>query len=103
MIKATVLYPYDEGKHFDTNYYLDKHVPLVKKLLGNACKKVEVEKGITGATPGSAPAHTIIGCLYFDSVDDFQNSFGANANEIVSDVANFTNINPTLQISEIIL
>ena len=103
MIKATVLYPHDENKYFDVRYYLDKHIPLVKKLLGSAYTKVEVEKGITGATPGSAPAHTIIGCLYFDSIEDFQNSFGANANEIISDVVNFTNINPTMQISKVLL
>ncbi len=103
MIKATAFYSHDENKHFDVKYYLDKHVPFVRKLLGNACKKVEVEKGICSATPGSTPAYAIIGCLYFNSIEDFQNSFGANANEIVSDVANFTNINPTLQISEIIL
>lgn len=103
MIKAIAFYPHEENKHFDVNYYLSKHIPMVKKLLGSACKKVEVEKGIAGATPGSAPAHTIIGCLYFDSIEDFQNSFGPNANEIISDVANFTNINPAMQISEILL
>jgi uncharacterized protein (TIGR02118 family) len=103
MIKATAFYPHEENKRFDVNYYLGKHIPMVKKLLGDICKKVEVEKGISGTTHGSAPAHTIIGCLYFDSIEDFQNSFAANANEILSDVANFTNINPTIQISEILL
>ena len=103
MIKATALYPYDEQKYFDVKYYLEEHIPMVKKLLGSACKKVEVEKGIAGATPGSTPVHAIIGYLYFDSIEDFQNSFGSNANEIVGDVVNFTNINPALQISEILL
>jgi len=103
MIKATVLYPNEEGKHFDFSYYTKKHVPMVKRLLGEACKKAEVEKGISGATPGSAPANTIIGYLYFDTIENFQNSFGPNAEEIISDVKNFTDINPVLQISEIIL
>ena len=103
MIKVTVLYPYEENKHFDVEYYLNNHIPFVKKLIGSVCKKVEVEKGIRGAAPGSTPAHTIIGCLYFDSIEDFQSSFGANANEIVADVPNFTNINPALQISEVLL
>jgi len=66
-------------------------------------QKAEVEKGISGATPGSAPANTIIGYLYFDTIENFQNSFGPNAEEIISDVKNFTDINPVLQISEIIL
>ena len=103
MIKATVLYPNEEGKHFDFSYYTEKHVPMVKRLLGEACKKAEVEKGFSGATPGSAPANTIIGYLYFDTIENFQNSFGPNAEEIISDVKNFTDINPVLQISEIIL
>lgn len=103
MIKATVLYPTQEGKYFDIKYYTEKHVPLVKRLLGEACKNVEVEKGISGAAPDSIPANTIIGCLYFDSIDDFQNSFGPNAGEIINDVKNFTDINPVLQISEIII
>ena len=103
MIKTTVLYPNEEGKYFDIKYYTEKHVPLVKKILGNACKKAEVEKGISGGAPGSAPANTIIGYLYFDTLEDFQNSFGPNAEEIISDVKNFTDIDPVLQISEIIL
>lgn len=47
MIKATVLYKNEEGKNFDIKYYTETHVPLVKKLLGAACKKLEVEKGHT--------------------------------------------------------
>lgn len=103
MIKVTVLYPNNEDKNFNLQYYLDVHIPLVKRRLGNTCKKVEVEKGIAGSTPGSTPAHTIIGYLYFDSVEDFQNAFSPHANEIMGDIANFTNINPTMQISEVLL
>lgn len=103
MIKATVLYPNELGKNFNLEYYIQHHVPLVARLLGSALKKAEVEKGISGATPGSTPANIIIGYLYFDTIEDFQNSFGPNAGEIVGDVKNFTDINPILQISEVIL
>jgi hypothetical protein len=34
-------------------------------------------------------------------VEQFQESFGAHAAEIVGDVPNFTNTQPTIQISEI--
>lgn len=103
MIKATVLYKNEEGKKFDIKYYTETHVPLVKKLLGASCKKVEVEKGLSGQTPGSAPAYIVIGYLYFDSIEGFQNSFGPNANEIINDVPNFTDIIPVMQISELII
>jgi uncharacterized protein (TIGR02118 family) len=103
MIKATVLYKNEEGKNFDMKYYIETHIPLVKRLLGSACKKAEVEKGLSGQTPGSSPAYTVIGYLYFDSIEDFQNSFGPNANEIVNDVPNFTDIIPVVQISDVII
>lgn len=103
MIKATVLYPNEAGKNFNLEYYTQHHIPLVVRLLGSALKKAEVEKGISGPTPGSSPANLIIGYLYFDTIEDFQNSFGANAAEIVEDVKNFTDINPILQISEVII
>ena len=103
MIKATVLYPNEEGKNFNVKYYTETHIPFVKKLLHTACKKVEVEKGISGAVPDSTPANIVIGYLYFDSLEDFQSSFGTNAEEIINDVKNFTDINPILQLSEVIL
>src|SRR5690348_10840572 len=102
MIKVTVLYPNDKGKTFNLKYYLDIHIPLVKNRL-NTCKKVEIEKGISGAAPGTTPANVVIGYLYFDSVEEFQNAFGPHADEIMGDIANFTNINPTVQISEVLL
>ncbi len=30
MIKVTVLYPNEEGKKFDLDYYLNKHLPMVQ-------------------------------------------------------------------------
>ena len=43
MIKVSVLYPNSENLVFDKEYYLDKHVPLVSELLGEALKNVQVE------------------------------------------------------------
>ena len=103
MIKVTVLYPNNEDKNFNLQYYMDVHIPLVKRRLGDTCKKVEVEKGIVGDVPGSMPANIVIGYLYFDSVENFQNAFSPHANEIMGDIANFTTINPIVQISEVLL
>lgn len=61
MIKVSVLYPSGDAIQFDMAYYLDKHIPLVKKLLGDACKKVSVEKGLAGVEPGSGPAYVTMG------------------------------------------
>lgn len=103
MIKVSVLYPNDEGKSFDMNYYCNKHVPLVGGLLGDAVKGATVEKGLGGAAPDSPAAFVAMGNLYFSSMEDFESSFVPNAAKIMADLANFTNIEPTIQISEVMI
>ena len=103
MIKVSVLYPNGEGKKFDMDYYCNQHVRLVGELLGDAVKAATVEKGIGGANPGSPATYAAMGNLYFASMDSFQNSFGPNAEKIMGDLPNFTNIEPVVQISEVML
>jgi uncharacterized protein (TIGR02118 family) len=102
MIKVSVLYPNGEGKTFDMDYYLNKHIPLVSGLLGEAVKGASIEKGLAGGAPGSVAPYATMSNLYFESVDAFQNSFGPNVDEIMGDLPNFTNIAPSIQISEVI-
>jgi uncharacterized protein (TIGR02118 family) len=42
-----------------------------------------------------------MGHLYFDSVEDFQNSFGPHADAIMGDIPNYTNIEPVIQVSQV--
>ncbi len=37
MIKVSVMYPNKEGARFDHAYYRDKHMPMVKAKMGDAC------------------------------------------------------------------
>jgi len=39
--------------------------------------------------------------LYFESVETFQTPFGLHAQAIMADMSNYTNIQPTNQISEV--
>jgi len=100
MIKVSVLYPGGVGTAFDMDYYLNQHIPMVRAKLGTACKSVAVEQGLGSATPGSPPALSAMGHLYFDSVDAFQAAFGPHAGAIMSDILNYTNVQPTIQVSE---
>ena len=101
MIKVSVMYPNGPDTRFDLNYYLGKHMPMVQAKLGAALKKVEVDHGLGGGEPG-APAPFMAMChLHFDSVDAFQQAFGANAAEIVADIPNYTNAHPTVLVSEV--
>ncbi len=101
MIKVSVLYPNLEGSTFDMAYYCDRHIPLVRQLCGAELKAVAVEQGIGGIAPGSPPAYLALGHLTFDSVEAFQSAFGPHAPQIVGDIPNYTNTQPTIQISEV--
>ena len=97
-IKLSVMYPSGEGKHFDMDYYATDHVEMVTGLLGDAVIGATVEKGLTGVG-GSRPPFEAMGNLYFESVESYERSFGAHAEEILSDIPNFTNISPLVQLS----
>ena len=101
MIKVSVFYPNNEGAKFDIDYYCNKHIPMVRQKLGAACKTAAVEHGIAGPTPGSRPAFIALGHLYFDSVEAFQTAFGPHAEAIMADIPNYTDIQPTIQISDV--
>lgn len=101
MIKVSVLYPNSEEATFDIDYYCKTHIPFVGKLLGDALKGGAVDFGIGGGTPGERAPFIAMGHLTFDSVEDFQNSFGPNAEKIMADLPNFTNVTPQIQVSEI--
>jgi uncharacterized protein (TIGR02118 family) len=101
MIKVSALYPNGDGSTFDMDYYCNKHIPMVKNLLGEALKELTADKGIAGGTPNSPAPYLAIGHLYFESVAGFQNSFGTHAEKITADTPNYTNTEPVIQISEV--
>ncbi len=102
MIKVTLLYPGGEGNTFDMDYYADKHMPMVARLLGKSLKKFTIDKGIAGRTPDEPVPYMAIGYLYFDTLSDYQTAFGPVAQKIVGDIPNYTNTQPVLQISEVL-
>lgn len=101
MVKVSVLYPNEEGKKFDMNYYCETHIPLVRKLLGNFCTNASVDEGIAGGVPGSKAPYFAIGHLYFNKIEDFISSFGPNANAITADIPNYTDTTPVVQINNV--
>jgi uncharacterized protein (TIGR02118 family) len=101
MIKVSVLYPNGTNSNFDMNYYLTRHIPMVKEKLGTACKKVAVEEGIAGGAQGAPATYLAMAHLTFESIDAFQKAFGPHADAIMGDVPNYTNAQPTVQISEV--
>ncbi len=103
MIKVTVLYANEEGKSFDLDYYVNTHVPLAQRLLTPmGMIKGEVEKGISAADPNQPAPFVVLGHLYFNSADEVHEAFKTHGREIMGDIKNYTDIQPTFQISETI-
>ena len=103
MIKVSVMYPNTPGAKFDHAYYKDKHMPLVKARMGEACKFYTVDKGVAGGAP-EAPATYVAMChIFCDSVEAFQKGFGPHAKEIMADIPNYTDLAPVIQISDVVV
>ncbi|MEM1336805.1 MAG: EthD family reductase [Bacteroidota bacterium] len=102
LIKIAIMYPNAEGKTFDMEYYSEKHMPMVAELFGEGLKGLEIDKGIAGRTPEEPMPYLAVGYFYFDSLEAYQNAFGPNAEQILGDIPNYTNIQPVVQISEVI-
>ena len=103
MIKVSVMYPNTPGARFDHEYYRAKHMPLVKARLGDACKFHTVDKGLAGGAPAAPPASVGMCHIYADSVEAFQKGFAPHAKEIMADIPNYTDLNPVMQISEVVV
>jgi uncharacterized protein (TIGR02118 family) len=101
MIKVTVMYPNGDGSTFDMAYYCSQHIPMVKQKLGAVLKKVDVDQGLAGGSPGAAPTYLAFGHLYFDTLEAFQSAFAVHAPAILSDVPNYTNTQPIVQINTV--
>jgi uncharacterized protein (TIGR02118 family) len=94
MIRLSVFYPATEGATFDHDYYRTKHVPLACGAWG--LDGAEIDKGVDG--PYVAAVH-----FKFDSPAALQNAMGSEkTGAVLADVANYTNIVPVLQTSEIV-
>jgi len=103
MIRVSVMYPNTPGARFDHDYYRDKHMPMIKKQMGDALKYYTVEKGVTGGAPGTPPTYVGMCHLLCDSIETFESAFGPHAQEILADVPNYTDLTPVMQISEVVV
>ena len=104
MIRVTVLFPKTRNSHFDMDYYLSKHVPMTRARLQSLGFPVEaeVDEGLGTVTPGEPTPYAAIGYLLFEKMEDLQNGLATHGAEIMADIPNFTNVQPQIQIGNIV-
>ena len=103
MIKVSFLYPNEEGKKFDMDYYSGSHIPLMHQRLDEmGLLRSEIESGVSSADPNAPAPFVAVGNLYFNTADEVHEGFKTHGREIMGDSANFTDIRPQIQISELV-
>jgi uncharacterized protein (TIGR02118 family) len=105
MIRVTTLFPKTSDSHFDMEYYLSKHVPMTMSKLQSLGIPVEgeVDEGLGTVTPGEPAPYAAIGYLLFEKMEDLQKGLATHGAEIMADIPNFTNVQPQIQIGNIVL
>ena len=94
MIRLSILYPKGEDTTFDFEYYKQKHIPLAVSTFG--VQGAEIDKGVDG--PYVAAAHFL-----FESAEALGAAMSPDkAGPLMADIPNYTNSQPSVQVSEII-
>ena len=101
MIKVAILYANGEGKTFDMDYYSNKHMPMAASLFGDSLKTMSIDKGLSSGAPDTPVPYLAIGYFYFETLSSCQNSMRTHSATLRADVPNYTNIQPVIQISEV--
>ena len=102
MIKVSVMYPNGAGAKFDMAYYLNTHMPMVETKAGAGAQRHDGRRRPRRRTPGVARG------LSRDGPPDVRlgRSVSAppsppTAPTIQADIPNYTNTQPTIQISQV--
>src|SRR5664279_1966470 len=102
MFRVVIMYSKTVESHFDMNYYLNHHIPMVREIFKNmSLRKIEVDAGISNAFPDQPLLYASISYFYFGKIEDFQQGMATHGGEIIGDMHNYTNVQPLIQIDQI--
>lgn len=102
MLTVMAIYPTTPSGKFDMDYYLNQHIPLALKIAGPLLLSVTVDQGMAGIVPGSSAPNCVIARLVFESQETLNSFFAQHAATLMADIPNFTDIEPVLQINQIV-
>jgi uncharacterized protein (TIGR02118 family) len=102
LFKVTIMYPFSEGKTFDMEYYQTKHMPMVAGYLGSNLVKYTIEKGLASGMANQPLPYMAVGTFYVKSLSEYQAAIAPHLGAIREDFPKYTNVLPTVLISEVV-
>jgi len=97
-----ILYPAKDNDAFDFDFYLRRHVPLIKDILGASLHRLEVRKGTSAQDGTAAPTYTCVISIWIADWPAYEKAIAARAPELIAEVPLFTKVMPMIQIDEVI-
>ncbi|MBB6342940.1 uncharacterized protein (TIGR02118 family) [Pseudomonas fluvialis] len=101
MYCVTVLYPNQADGHFDFTYYRDRHLPMMLALLGDNVVSLQLRRGMQAVDGSPAPYLCLLN-TQIRSPEHFASVMAANSERVLGDIPNYTNLQPIIQIDEIL-
>ncbi len=102
LIKISIMYPFEEGKSFNMEYYETKHMPMVAGFIGSNLVKYTIEKGLASGIPNQPLPYAAIGTFYVKSLSEYQAAIGPKRDAIRADFPNYTDVAPVILVSEVV-
>ena len=101
MAIVSVMYPVKPGSRFDMEYYLKKHMAMVAETWSPVgLRGYQVLRGVR-APGGGEPVFQVVVNMDFESAAAFEAAVAQSGAKIMGDVPNFTDAEPTIQISDV--
>ncbi|MDA7428451.1 EthD family reductase [Primorskyibacter aestuariivivens] len=99
-LSLQVIYPITDETHFDYDYYLGTHMPMVGEHMGAHIDNVLVTKGLAGGPDVPPPIYAVATMTFADQAA--LDAAMAAAPPVIADIANFTNTKPQMLVGEVI-
>ena len=97
----SIMYPNSPDVHFDFDYYVNKHMPLIMKLYGKSIARFELRRGLPGAD-GAPPPFVATITIWIADPKAFDAAAAIHQAGLRADVSKFTNSQLTAQRDKIV-
>ena len=102
MYCMTVSYAKLESTHFDIDYFLNEHIPLVKESFETfGLVGITVKAGL-GSVPSKEDLFYLSVDIVFDSLEAMKTATSTAGKYVGNDVKNYTDVKPQYQFGEYI-